>query len=196
LVKAKKSLLHIFVEEIFYWWCSNMRFLSERAISLHKNYVESERLRLSALRKGCPALSEMSAREVLRSRFKDKREVASVMLNIRCHELYFSSFGKHYSSSRIVREVCGSEATFLYDIQRIMMETQEKFLFVCSSQKGIRTICGDEFALLRLDGNILAIDLSGHAYFLDYGFDKLAYIKNLLPYFDLSLLDKKIFLKD
>lgn len=173
-----------------------MRFISERALSLHKEHVESERLRLSVIEKTYPELSGRCAREILGSRCADKREAAGLKLDILCHELYFSSFGAQYTASEVIRRCFGSEATFLYELGRMAERCCERFVFIYADGNAVRVREGDEWVLLRIDYRPLVIDLSEHAYFLDYGFDKKAYIKNLLPYLDLSLLDKKISCKD
>ena len=169
-----------------------MRFVSERALLLHKEYVETERLRLSVIEKSYPELLGRSAKEILRSRCCEKREAAKFKLNIRCHELYFSSFGKQYSASETVRRNYGSEATFIYELGRVAEECDGKYVFVYFDGKRIKVRSGDEWELIYIDGDALVIDLCEHAYFLDYGFNKGSYIKNLLPYLDLSLLEKKI----
>ena len=173
-----------------------MRFVSERALSLHKEYVEAERLRLSVIEKTYPELSGRSARDILRTKCADKREAARLKLNISCHELYFSSFGGQYAASEAIRRSYGSEATFLYKLGKFAEECGERFAFIYADGKAVRVRGGDEWSLLRIDEGPLVIDLFEHAYFLDYGFDKKAYIKNLLPYLDLSLLDKKLSRKD
>ena len=173
-----------------------MRFISERALSLHKEYVENERLRLSVFKKTYPELTGNSVRDILRSRCKEKREVARLKLNVACHKLYFSSFGRQYSASEAVRRSYGSEATFLYELGRTSDGCGEKFVFVYSDGCEVNILSGNEWELARIKGNILVLDLCEHAYFLDYGFDRSAYVKKMLPYLDLSKLDKKISPKD
>ena len=73
-----------------------------------------------------------------------------------------------------------------------MNAAEGKFFYIYSDGKSLKTREGDEFELLKTCGNVLAVDLSEHAYFTDYGFDKSEYVRNLLPYLDLSILDKKI----
>ena len=172
-----------------------MRFISERALSLHKEYVENERLRLSVIEKTYPELSGKCVKDILRSRCGDKIEAARLKLDIMCHERYFSSFGKHYSQSEAVRRSYVSEATFLYELGRIAESAGEKFIFIYADYKRVKVICGDEWTLLKINGSPIIIDLSEHSYFLDYGFEKGRYINNLLPYLDLSLLDKKYHLR-
>jgi superoxide dismutase len=92
-----------------------------------------------------------------------------------------------------VRKCYGSEAAFLYELQKEMIAAEGKFFYIYSNGKAVKTRCGDERELLKTCGGVLAVDLSEHAYFMDYGFDKAEYVRKLLPYIDLSILDKKIF---
>jgi superoxide dismutase len=127
----------------------------------------------------------------MHSRNKDFQNAARILLDIRCHELYFSSFGKQYPSSETARRSFSSEAALLYELKKQCEDTGEKYVFVCSDSERVEYVSGSEVKLLNLRGNILVIDLSEHAYFIDYGFDKPSYVKNLLGHLDLSLLDKK-----
>ena len=173
-----------------------MRFVSERAMKLHLNYVESERHRLSVFEKSYPFIIGKSAKDIIRMKCDDKRAVVSTILNIKCHELYFSSFGNQYQQSSAVREDFSTEATFLYELYKTAVDANDKFLFIYFDGRRIRVKCGDELTLLSIKNYTLIIDLCEHAYFLDYGFDRAEYLKRLLPFLNLSLLDKKMCHKD
>ena len=173
-----------------------MRFLSERALCIHKNYIEAEKARLSAYEKTYPGILKNGYSGIVRSRCNEKREILKTALNIRCHEIYFSSFDRHYTSSAAVRKAFGTEAAFLYEIQKNMIESDKDFYFIYSDGDRVYQREDNEFGLLKTFGSVLTIDLKEHAYFLDYGFDREEYVKRLLPFLDLSLLDKKISPKD
>ncbi len=170
-----------------------MRFVSERALNLHKDHVKNEKLRLSVFEKTYPELTGKSIKDIMHTGCKDRAEIARLILNVRSHEIYFSSFGKHYTQSETVRRQFGSEAAFLYEMQKEMIAAEGKFFFIYVNGRKVKTRFGDERELLKTCGNVLAVDLSEHSYFLDYGFDKSEYVRKLLPYLDLSALDKKIF---
>ena len=173
-----------------------MRFISERALSIHKKYIEDEKARLSLFEKTYPDICSNDINGILRSRCKEKTEILRIALNIRCHEIYFSSFDKLYTSSSAVRSTYKTEASFLYEIQKYATNFNNDFIFIYSDGEKVFIRGGDELVLLKTFGNVLAIDLKEHAYFLDYGFDRCEYVRRLLPYLNLSILDKKISLKD
>ena len=173
-----------------------MRFVSEKALSLHKDYIETERNKVSFYEKTYPDLAGKRIREILRLKCSDKMTVASTMLNIKCHELYFSSFGGQYQGSECIRAGYGSEASFLYELYKYAMAAESKFIFIGSEKGRVGIRSGDEWELLNFKNEPLVIDLCEHSYFLDYGFDKGEYLKRLLPFLNLSKLDKKICCKD
>ena len=173
-----------------------MRFVSERALALHKMHIEEEKVRLALYEKTYPDIVNNGIKGVLRSRYKEKREILKMALNIRCHELYFSSFDKHYTMSSSVRSTYGTEASFLYEIRKYATKCDKDFIFIYSDGEKVFLRGDDEVGLLKAFGNVLVIDLKEHSYFLDYGFDREEYVRRLLPHLNLSILDKKISLKD
>ena len=173
-----------------------MRFVSERALMLHREFLNSERLRLSVIEKSYPELMGKNIKQILRSACGCKNDAVRLKLNIKCHELYFSSFQERYSPSETVRLSYGSEASFLYELGRIAIATEEQFVFISSDRGKIIVKDGGVGVVARFDKDTLVLDLSEHAYFLDYGFDKAAYVQNMISYLNLSVLDKKISSKD
>ena len=175
-----------------------MNFISRTNYEIHKEHLRTLKLRMSIFEKSYPEMAGKSCKELLRLpiRRTEREEAAVLKADILAHELYFSSFSAHNSTAELVRKAYGSEATFLYKLGKFAEECGERFAFIYADGKAVRVRGGDEWSLLRIDEGPLVIDLSEHAYFLDYGFDKKAYIKNLLPYLDLSLLDKKLSRKD
>ena len=114
-----------------------MHFLSDRTTALHKEYLEKERLSLSFYLKSYPELCGKSACEILRTRCKEKKRIALLMLDIICHERYFDSFGNQYQASETVREWYNTEASFLYETFKAASETTEKYLFIFNGNKGV-----------------------------------------------------------
>ena len=155
-------------------------FLSERAIGLHKEYIERCRLKLSILGKSGYKV-EQSYPELRRERLGDARtEILTLSREIYLHEIYFDSFAEGSSARPIFKSRFGSLAGFLYRLEREAMASEGGFLLVSrlgeeimiSHSSGI----GDRFR----GTPILALDLYEHAYFLDYGFEKQAYIRGAL----------------
>ena len=166
-------------------------FLSTRAIELHKKYIEDCRLRLSILGKSGYKIEGKSYQELCRARFGNaKSEVLSLSREIYLHEIYFDSFAQGCASLNILKLRFGSLASFLYTIECEAMESNGGFLTV--SRLGDEIVIGHSARIGdRFRGTpILALDLCEHAYFLDYGFDNLSYVRAALSHLDTVKLDK------
>ena len=80
------------------------RFLSERAIELHKEYIENCRLRLSILGKSGYDIEGKSYPELCRARLgKARDEILSLSREVYLHEMYFDSFCAGGATSDIVK---------------------------------------------------------------------------------------------
>ena len=167
------------------------RFLSERAIEQHKEYVENCRLRLSILGKSGYEIVGKSYPELCRARLgKARDEILSLSREIYLHEMYFDSFCAGGATSAIVKRCYHSEASFLYELERLAMSSMGGFLVVSRVGDGVEMTVSS-YVGERLRGTpILALDFCEHAYFLDYGFDKLAYVRSALSRLALAKLDK------
>ncbi len=167
-----------------------MKFLSDKATALHKEYVENLTLRCTALEKSAPEIIGMPLCEMRKRRFLNKGDIIKLRSEIVCHEIFFSSFGKRYQSSEAVRRKYGSESSFLYELYKSGIEGQGAFLaiFIQRGEVNFKVIeCED--VILRCKP-ILLLDLCEHAYFLDYGFSKGEYLKNSLSCLNLGKLDE------
>ena len=166
-------------------------FLGERAIELHKEYVEECRLRLSILGKSGYDIEGKSYPELCRARLGDARgEILTLSREVYLHEMYFDSFCAGGATSAIVKRCYHSEASFLYKLERLAMSSIGGFLVVSRVGDGVEMTVS-AYAGERLRGTpILALDICEHAYFLDYGFDKLFYVRAALSRLDLSKIDK------
>ena len=167
------------------------KFLSERAIELHKEYVEDCRLRLSILGKSGYDIEGKSYPELLRARLgKASGEILSLSRDVYLHEIYFDSFAEGCAPLDVVKSRFGSLASFLYRLECEAMASDGGFLLL--SRVGDEIIIGRSFGIgerLRTTPR-LAIDLDEHAYFLDYGFDKLSYVRGALSHLNTARLDK------
>ena len=166
-------------------------FLGERAIELHKEYVEECRLKLSILGKSGYDIEGKRYPELYRARLGDARgEILTLSREVYLHELYFDSFCQGGATSATVKRDFRSTASFLYALERLAMSSSGGFLVVSRVGEGVETSVSTSH-LERIRGTpILALDICEHAYFLDYGFDKLAYVRGALTHLDPSKLDK------
>ncbi len=168
----------------------NINFLSDRANELHKEYLRQERLKYSILEKSIPKIVGKDMREISGMRLRDKDEILTLKCNILCHDIFFESFGKGYGSSSLIKSQFRSEASFFYEVSEYVKAARGDFLFISSSGAGVGVCIGDGRLILRLKNPVFVIDLCEHAYFLDYGFEREAYVKTALAHLNLSKLDK------
>ena len=166
-----------------------MKFLSERNIRLHKDFLRLERLRFSIIEKSYPNIVGKDAREISKIRFNSRDEALDLICNIKCHEMFFSSFSDGRVPSDAVRKAYGSEAGFLYELYECARESREEFLLVYSNGGKISYSTGSRLCFLNGKRAALALDLCEHSYFLDYGFDRDEYIKSALSFLNISKLD-------
>ena len=168
-------------------------FLSEESINLHKDYLRNLKLRHSVNEKCDERIKEKSVLEISKiKRLEGKEDIIRLKLEIQCHELYFSSFGKAYKTSESVKKYYGTESSFLYLIYGECMRREAKFLMISSSGGRPQLDFINDFKeAIGIPSPHLAIDLCEHSYFLDYHFDKSTYLKTMLPYLSLERLDKK-----
>ncbi len=167
-----------------------MKILSERSISLHKEYVNNLKHRCTALEKSAPEVIGKPLSEIKRMRFLNKWDIIKLRSEIECHEIFFSSFGKMYQSSKTVKNKYNTEASFLYELLEAAESSDDDFLGIYVKRGGIFIKFGEALELFRADTPILAVDLCEHAYFLDFGFSKREYLQNLLPFLNLGKLDE------
>ena len=141
-------------------------FISEHALSLHREY-----------------LSSLMARRTM-----GMEKGNALDMEIRSHELFFSSFRRDFSRCERACRGYGSENAFLFALSEYAETQKNCFLYIFSRQRY-------PYVAFSTDGKdafraALCVDLFEHAYFLDYGFDKNAYLRAALSRMDLSLLDK------
>jgi len=166
------------------------KFLSETALNLHKEHLKKLKLQYSVFEKSKPEIIGKDISEISRLRIKDKAEIIKLSCDIRCHELFFSSFGTAYESCVAVRKKYRAEASFLYELYECGRSIDYSFIIIYLDKEEVRIISGTPEIVLKIPNPMLAIDLYEHSYFLDYGFDKEEYLKNLIPFLNLSKLDK------
>ena len=166
-------------------------FLSERNIELHCEYLENLRLKMSIFAKSGLDVVGKSLRELSRMRLgTDREELLSLARDVYYHGLYFESFGKGGSRAAERGRRYSSEAGFLYELERAAMHSDGGFLLVYQDGEGAIIGHSSEPPSRRAGEPRLALDLAEHAYFLDYGFDKLSYVRAALARLELSKIDK------
>ena len=168
-------------------------FLSEENLTLHKEYLKKSRLKYSILEKSIEGIKSKSIREILHTRLPDRDagDVFGLLPEIELHELYFASFSdRKNSSSSVVRRIYGAEGALLNELYRLGMALDHGFLAVIRRGLRIEALAlNDYIASFTRGYPMLAIDVCEHAYFLDYHFDKSAYLINALSYLDLKKID-------
>ena len=167
-----------------------LEFLSERNVDLHREYLENCRMRLSILEKSGYNISGLRYPELCRARLGNaKDEILSLARDVYLHELYFDSLSMAGECAECLKRGYRSVSGFLYELERAAMAADGGFLLVTRGKSGV-SISHNTGITLRLCAEPrLAIDLAEHAYFLDYGFDKLSYVRAALSRLRLSKLN-------
>ena len=147
-------------------------FLSEENIKRHKEFVNSLRLKRSIL--------EKSDSKAMRIDGRLKREAEYLDWQIKSHELFLGSF-----SSAVKRSAKGE--SIRYKLYLECMDHENGFLYIYFD-RGLRTkSVADNWSIPNKE-KCLCLDLYEHCYFLDYGFKKDKFLKNMLPYLDIERL--------
>ena len=86
-----------------------------------------------------------------------------------------------------MKKYYSSEAEFLFEISEKAKKLNGGFLYVVRDRDGApRAVSESEIRRGRGFSPCLALDMSEHAYFLDYRFSKERYISAALVHFDLN----------
>ncbi len=114
------------------------------------------------------------------------KEIARLDMQIRSHELYFSSFRRDRAPCARIKEGYRSENSFCFSLMEYARDFRFGFLYIYPCKRFPYVGFGaDEKNLSRA---VLAVDLWEHAYFLDYGFDFESYLKAALSHLDFTRL--------
>ena len=170
-----------------------MKFLSERNLEMHKEYLNDLMLKYRIFEKSYPELSGADIDGICKSKIRKDEKDAAVKLfsEILAHKIYFSSFDGRNSPCERIKHEYVSVGSFLYDLKEKCNECKAGFLLIYEDRGRILYYCGADYEeILRYKKVILALDLCEHAYFYDYGFKKKDYIINAISYFDLCKIEK------
>ena len=167
-----------------------MDFISQTNSELHREHLRTMKLQMSIFEKSYPEIVGKSCKEILKLPIKrsEREAAASLLADILAHELYFSSFSQTNAPSPAIRKAYGSEANFIYQLAQTA-ENSSGFLFVLADRRGVSSfsVHTDPLSVFLSDSTlVLAVDLCEHAYFYDYFFDKVAYLRAALSHLDLS----------
>ena len=168
-----------------------LTFLSEESIIYHREYMKTLRLKHSIMEKSIPQIKGKSVFEIERMHISNKEKI-DILPNFRdylAHQLYFNSFCNQVQPQNILKKYYSSTEAFLYEIHLLAMKNDCGFIFVSIGDNGKPEIFHKNRYDRIKNAPKLALDISEHAYFLDYRFDKESYIRNALSHLNLSLLD-------
>ena len=171
-----------------------LQFLTEENLKIHKEYLRQKKLKLSIFEKSIEGIKNKNIKEISRQKLnkQDKVEILELMSDIALHELFFSSFGENkYPPSLSVKECFTTETAFLNSVYRAALGINYGFVtvFLRCGRVVIETTEAELYRSFLYSSPVLAIDVSEHSYFLDYGFDKERYLYSALPYLSLDKLN-------
>ncbi len=164
------------------------QFISEGALKKHRDYAESVRLCEQVKRSG-KTFDDRSLMQLYRQR--TKASVAPLYADAVesfSHTLYFSSFCMYPTVSD---EFCGRFGGLTSFFHRLFTEACEARAFFYIGTDAHEHLClSDDIGVFLRKNRLpaLAVDVCEHAYFTDYGFDKIAYIRAAVGHLDVGCL--------
>lgn len=164
--------------------------LSERAVKMHKDYLNELILRRSIFEKSYPngvTDSYIKASGLVRGERERMRGLSNQIL---AHQIFFDSFSANrYQHSDIVNKQYGDITHLLNEVFRLCMASEGGFVYI-GIERGRVEMCACKEREKAPFEPILAVDICEHVYFLDYGFDKERFLCRFLPYLSLSKIDQ------
>lgn len=165
-------------------------FLSEEARSKHRTYAEGLFLREEVLRKG-RVRDERTLIELYRQRKRqDTETLYAVAAEAFSHRLYFSSFSEYPTVSDAFCRRFGGLTSFF---QRVKEESMAagRYLYLGTDARGALVSSDRLDVYMRMHRlPCLCVDVCEHAYFLDYGFEREAYVRAAVSHLDVARLLK------
>ena len=161
-------------------------FLSEDNIQRHLDYLNTLKLRFSILEKSFPLLFQADFSAIYRLKIDKqiKNEAIDLLKNIRSHELFFDSFSETHKRNEKIKEQFISRDSLLYEIEKVAKDTEIGFVYIFINKTGKIDISHSNDSAFVIFKPILAVDVSEHSYFLDYGYKKDKYLRGALSYLD------------
>ncbi len=168
-----------------------LSFVSEENYRMHLDYLNTLKLKLSVISKSLSDIKGGTGTGGVRQGWSDSRaSLEKLRCEIMLHEVYFDSFSeREYPRSAVAARKFGSENELLNNLYKRGMDTPYGFVGVRKcDHRGPEAFAASEYERVR--GRVLlAVDVSEHAYFYDYGFEKGEYLKRALAHLSLGMLD-------
>ncbi len=172
-----------------------LHFLSKESINAHIEYMKDINHNISVITKSYPSLYGKSPADLMNMHLPKEvcREAEVLTISYLSHKCYFSSFAENDRPCPAIRKYFSSEDAFLYEVFDIAKKSGEGFIYIFSEDGKIPKISNSENTSLLYKKNIpkLALDLSEHAYFRDYGFKREEYIHSAVARLDIAKLFEK-----
>ena len=170
-----------------------MVFISEENYLKHREAHSADILRLGIIERSAPKIIEAEPKAIARMKAggPDMLKAAELKASVILHKVFFSSFSaRTYVPSEQIRREFGSERALCEDLYLAGMRIPRGFVAVLRTRRGL-SVSASESALdiFRLGEPILAVDVSEHAYYGDFGFNKEAYLRSALSHLDLARAD-------
>ena len=167
-------------------------FLSRDSILAHIDYMKNLRHRYSIIEKSYPALS---GKDIFSCKGRGlprtvRDEAEELMREYLSHKLYFSSFAENLSPCQKIRKFYPSEDSFCYEVLTLARKYNGGFIYIFSAGGSSPRILhsSDIPRVFERDTPTLAFDISEHAYFADYGFERDNYLKSAVARLDINKL--------
>ena len=166
-------------------------FLTEENVFLHLDYYRTIRAKLSIFLKSMKQPEDLTVESIFDFKLNTsfKKEILPLIKSAELHKIYFNSFSFPIVECEKIKKYFSSKEAFLFDLYCAAKEKKLGFLCVFKAHsKGIDVAFSDDISISQIGDISLAVDLSEHAYFLDYGFDRDAYLKSALGHLNISKL--------
>ena len=152
-------------------------FLSEENMTIHKREVDRERARLSIYEKSLPEIVGKDIRRVRSMRIDSdyKEKILGLKRYIMLHDAYFSSFSDKPVPLRGLKKYYPSRESLIFECRERMLREKHGFLCFYKTQGAPKIMVQDETSETLFEPPTLAVEISEHAYFLDYAFERDRY---------------------
>ena len=169
-----------------------LRFLSRDSILAHIDYMKELSLKYSIIEKSYPALA---GKDIFKAKGSViprsvRGEAEELMRAILSHKIYFNSFAENLAPCPEIRKFYPSEDSFCYEVLSLARAFNGGFIYVFSGGGNSPRILHSSNIprVFEREAPTLALDLSEHAYFADYGFERDKYLRAAVARLDIKKL--------
>lgn len=165
-------------------------FLSEENLTIHKREVDTARARLSIYEKSLSEIVGQDIRRVRSMRIDSdyKQDIMRLKRYIMLHDAYFSSFSDRASFPRGIKKFYPSRDSLIFECKEIVQREKYGFLCFFKTQGAPKIAVMSEDTPSLFDTPSLAVEISEHAYFLDYIFERDRYLSASLERLNYNML--------